>query len=145
MLRLVTLCIEPFLDFIEVPMSQEVSMGTEAVFRCRHPTADDIKWKVDESFVGRNSPPDITPGDITEDGNLVDTLTIVAKLDYNTTVVVCMAEFYDETPNERSEPPAMLLIQGEFHVYYCIMKGNTARMSSGPVDTDIENIDIKSV
>ena len=101
------------LAFNEVPVSQEVPVGTEAVFRCQHSTAHYIGWRVNGSFVGRNSPPDITPGTTRdEDGNLVDTLTIVARLEYNGTIVVCVAQFDDGTPDETSEPPAILLIQG---------------------------------
>ena len=100
--------------FIEVPVSQVVPVGSEAVFRCRHLTADFITWGINGTSVGRSPPPDITPGTTRdEEGSLVDTLTVVARLEYNKTVVVCVVEFFDGTPDETSEPPALLLVQGE--------------------------------
>ena len=105
------------LAFDEVPVSQEIPVGSEAVFRCRHPTADIVRWRVNNSFVGRNPPPDIVPGTtLDEDGNLVDTLTIVAIREYNGTTVVCVADFDDGT-RLSSEPPAILLIQGVSELY----------------------------
>ena len=102
-----------FKAFDEAPVSVEVPVGSEAVFRCRHSTADAIDWRVNRTFVGRNPPPDITLGIITEGGNLVDTLAIVASLDYNGTTIVCVAVFRDGSPDETSQPPAVLRVQGE--------------------------------
>ena len=81
-----------------------MAIGAEAVFRCQHPTASIILWRVNGSLVGWNSPPDITPGITCDNGNLVDTLTITARLEYNGTVVVCVAVFYDGSPDEQTEP-----------------------------------------
>ena len=92
----------------------EVPVGSEAVFRCRHSTADNIRWRVNETLVSfRSSPPGITYSIITEGSYLVDTLTIVARLDYNGTTIVCVAEFDDGSPDETSQPPAVLRVQGE--------------------------------
>ena len=91
----------------------EVPVGSEAVFRCTHSTADSIRWRIDGTFVGRSPPPDITPDVIIEGGTLVDTLTIVARLDYNGTTIVCVAQFDDGSPDETSQPPAVLRVQGE--------------------------------
>ena len=77
-----------FSAFVEAPVSQEVAIGAEAVFRCQHPAADIIiRWRVNGSLVGRNPPPDISLDVIRDDnGNLVDTLTITALPEYNGTV-----------------------------------------------------------
>ena len=101
-----------FKAFHEAPVSVEVPVGSEAVFRCRHSTADNIRWRVNGTLIsGRNPPPDITPG--VEDGTPVDTLTIVARLDYNGTTIVCVAQFDDGSSDETSQPPAVLRVQGE--------------------------------
>ena len=98
------------LAFTKVPNSQEVSAGTEAIFTCQHATASSILWRVNGSFIDRDSesPIDITPG-ITrnENGTLVDTLTIIAQEKYNGTVVVCVAQFDDGRPNEESFPATL--------------------------------------
>ena len=95
--------------FNEVPITQEVATGAEAVFRCRRPTADVIRWRVNGSLVGRNPPPDITPSIIRDDnGNSVDTLTITALPQYNGTEVVCVARFDDSRPEELSQPAILI-------------------------------------
>ena len=96
------------IGFIEVPSSQEVFIGEVAEFRCRHPTADIIAWRVNGSSVRQNSSPDITPGTSRDDdGALVCTLTIIARPEYNGTDVVCVAVFIDESVPQPS-PPALL-------------------------------------
>ena len=100
--------------FNEVPVSQEVPAGSEAIFRCQHSTANTIRWRVNNSTIGRNSPTDITSDtEHDEEGNPVDTLTIVARPEYNGAIIVCVAEFNDGTPEETSQPPAMLLVQSK--------------------------------
>lgn len=85
--------------FTEEPTTQEVNPRANAVFRCRHPTASYIRWRVNGSLLERDPPPDITPGIICDDdGNLVDTLTITARPEFNGTEVVCVAKFNDGTP-----------------------------------------------
>ena len=57
------------------------------------------------SLIERNSPPDldVTPGTTRDiDGNLVYTLTVIARVEYNGTVVVCVARFDDGTPDINS-------------------------------------------
>ena len=91
--------------FDEVPVTQEVATGAQAVFRCRHPTADIVRWRVNGSLVGRNPPPDITPDTTRDDsGNLVHLLTITARPEYSGTEVVCVARFDDSRPEELSQP-----------------------------------------
>ena len=83
-------------------------MGTATPpFRCRHISSDaDIIWLVNGLPVGRL--PDIRSGSINEDGNRVYTLTIPAELQYNGTVVECVAFFLDGSPTEVS-PAATIL------------------------------------
>ena len=100
--------------FDEAPVSQEVPVGSEAVFRCRHSTADVIRWRVNGTLVSfSSSPPGITYDFITEGGNPVDILTIVGRLDYNGTTIVCVARFDDGSSDKTSQPPAVLRVQGE--------------------------------
>ena len=97
-----------FVGFTEVPTSQMVFVGVEAEFRCRHPTADVIAWRVNGTSLGQNPPPDILPDtDRVGDGSLVNTLTIIARLRYNGTEVECLAVFLEESPTETS-PTALL-------------------------------------
>lgn len=84
-------------------------MGEEAVFRCRYPTALFILWRVNDSLVGRDSPRDISPNTTRDDnGNLVDTLTITARPEYNGTRVVGVARFDNGVPDEQTDA-AMLI------------------------------------
>ena len=86
-----------------------MATGAQAVFRCRHPTADIIRWRVNGSLVGGNPPPDIIRDIIRDDnGNLVDTLTITARPQYNGTEVVCVARFDDRRPEELSQPVILI-------------------------------------
>ena len=82
-----------------------MAVGDQAVFRCQHSTADNIRWRVNSYFVGRNHPEDIVPG-IDQDSNniLVDTLTIRVREEYNGTEVVCVAQFDNGTPDEETQP-----------------------------------------
>ena len=84
-------------------------MNREAVFRCRHSTADTIRWRLDGVLIsGSNPPPDVTPSsDRDEDGNLVQILTIVASQQYNGSEVVCVARFDDGSPNESTLPATL--------------------------------------
>ena len=97
--------------FDEVPITYEVSTGAEAVFRCRHPTADIIKWRVNGSLVERNST-DITLATVYDSAGtanqMVYTLTIIARAEYNGSMVVCVAQF-DEGASDEQTQPALLL------------------------------------
>ena len=98
--------------FDEVPITQVVATGAQAVFRCRHSTADFLGWRVNGSLVGRNPPPDIIPDIIHDDNdNLVDTLTITARPQYNGTEVVCVARF-DDRRQELSQPVILIGTDG---------------------------------
>ena len=105
------------LAFVEVPVNQEVPMGAEATFRCQHPTADTIRWRVNGSLVGRSTPPDIAPQTIRKDnGNLVGTLSITARPEYNRTMVVGVARFDDGTPDEQTQPAMLIGTCNDTHI-----------------------------
>ena len=84
-------------------------MEMDAVFRCRHQRIDAvISWLINgsssrlycdvvDSFIRDNN------------GTRVEILTIPAIPEYNGTEVVCMATFFDESPDEVT-PPADLII-----------------------------------
>ena len=91
--------------FIEIPKSQSISVGETAEFRCRHNTTIVIRWRKNGKLISdSNLPPDITPGYISGGSKL----TIVGRLEYDGTEVVCVAMFDDESPDELSNPPAVL-------------------------------------
>ena len=87
-----------------------VGAGVEAVFRCQDPTAHVIVWRVNGSTVGQRPPPNITTA-ATQDGSgsLVNTLTILALLEYNGTEVEC--EAITDSLTKRT-PLVTILIQG---------------------------------
>ena len=88
--------------FTEVPSTQVVGVGQEAVFICRNPTASGFGWIWNGSDVRTVDPPGITTDD--------NVLTIVAQSDYNETEVVCVAFFISGGSNRTT--PVRLLIQG---------------------------------
>ena len=91
--------------FIEVPTSQNVSLGEMAEFRCRHDSADFIEWRVNGDFISFFNPPSgITPGFIIGGSKL----TIVGRPEYDGTEVVCVAIFVSPSPDESTNPPAIL-------------------------------------
>ena len=107
--------------FDEAPAPQMVANGEEATFRCRHPQADSIRWKVDNALITANPPPDITPNIVREaEDVIVHTLTIIAHSEYDGTVVVCVAVFDDQTPNEQTSP---VVLQGIIKNELQLMRG----------------------
>ena len=102
-------------SFAESPSSVtiEVENGVErcTVFRCRHQRLDAvITWQINGS--SSRLYPDVVDGFAREsNGTRVDTLTIPAIPEYNGTEVVCVATFFDGSPNEVT-PPAHLIITG---------------------------------
>ena len=109
-------------DFTEYPLNITLLIGSEreVVFRCRHPNANLIGWIVNGSSLGQNPPPDITPGTTRDDdGALVNTLTIIARPEYNETVVECQAFFDGST--EMTPPVTLTIINGKLSMncYKC--------------------------
>ena len=89
--------------FTEVPSSQVVGVGQEAVFSCLDPTAFTYGWIWNRSEVRAPDP----PSGIKLNNNI---LTIVAQSNYNETEVVCVAFFNSGEPMRTT--PVRLLIQG---------------------------------
>ena len=101
------------IDFLESPESQMARVNTDVVFRCRHSRAETIRWSVNGSLISGNNPPsDITPSTTTVDNHFVNTLTIVAHLEYNKTEVVCVAKFDDGSPDETTDAAILTIIAG---------------------------------
>ena len=92
--------------FIEIPRSQNVSVGETAEFRCQHPTADGIRWKVNGSVL---RPIDFPPGVQQKVENRLYILTIIGMPEYNRTEVVGDAFlFTDGSSLEETKPVALL-------------------------------------
>ena len=81
----------------------------DAVFRCRHQRVDAaISWLINGSSSRLYL--DVVDSFIRDsNGTRIETLTIPAIPEYNETEVVCMATFFDESPDEVT-PPADLII-----------------------------------
>ena len=94
-----------------MPVSQTVSLGEMAEFRCRHDSANAILWKVNGSLIN-NPQSDITIESISGSGG--SKLTIVGQPKFDGVDVVCVAFFFDSAPNE-TNPPAIL--RGMFEQY----------------------------
>ena len=97
-------------NFSESPTSQEVNIGEIAIFRCRHENADFLRWMINGTLLSRSMrPPSISTN---EGDDLVQTLTIVGRLDYNQTEVVCVARF-DSGIEEETTPGAFLYVHDD--------------------------------
>ena len=102
-------------NFIEIPspVTIEVENGMEmdTVFRCRHQRIEAvISWLINGSSSRLYR--DVVDAFIRDSNDTrIDTLTIPAILEYNGTNVVCVATFFDESPDEVT-PPAILVIIG---------------------------------
>ena len=69
-----------------------VGIGEKAVFRCQNIGARFVFWNFNGSMVTQDPPPYITPATTRDENNrLVNTLTIVARLEFNGTQVECDA------------------------------------------------------
>lgn len=86
-------------------MSTNISIGETAEFRCRHATADVVLWRVDDSLISLVNPPcDITIVPISGGSKL----TIIGRPEYNGIKVVGVARFFSASPEESTDPPAIL-------------------------------------
>ena len=83
----------------------------EAVFRCRHRSMEAfITWLVNGSSSGKF--PDIIAGSISDNGNIVSTLMIPARSEYNGTEVVCKAFFLNGSPPESTFTVLLIVTAG---------------------------------
>ena len=86
-------------------MSINISVGDTAEFRCRHSTADVVLWRVNGSLISQaNPPPDITTEVISGGSKL----TIIGQTEYNRIQVIGVARFFSSSPDESTNPPAIL-------------------------------------
>lgn len=92
--------------FVVVPMSVNVTMDTEAVFQCKHPTADSTNWKINGTIL-RVLPEGVHLG---RDSTGVHNLAIMAHPEYNSTMIECVV-FFSGSPAEETAP-AVMMIQG---------------------------------
>lgn len=90
------------------------NIGSDATFRCRHPNADTIRWRVNDDLISLiNPPPYITPSTTRDNNNnVVFTLTIEARLEYNQTRVICVARFDNGSSDETTEAALLTTIYG---------------------------------
>ena len=98
-----------FAGFAEIPANVMAELGIAIPpSRCRHMTSDaHISWRVNGSPVAQF--PDIRSGSVNESGIIVYTLTIPAELQYNGTVVECVAVLFDGSLPEVSPAATILL------------------------------------
>ena len=85
----------------------------QAVFRCRHRSTEAfITWLVNGSSSGQF--PGIIAGSIRDDvnGNIVSTLMIPARSEYNGTEVVCEAFFLNGLPPESTVTVLLIVTAG---------------------------------
>ena len=78
-----------------------------AVFQCQHPTADAIAWRINGTTL-RDFPEGVS---IVRSSDGLLTLTIMALSEYNSTVIECVAVFFDSSSEETS--PAIMMVQGK--------------------------------
>ena len=90
-----------------------------ATFQYQHPTAAAISWRINVTFLS-----DFSEGISTvhsSDG--VSTLTIVALPKYNSTVIECVAVFFDSPTEETT--PAIMIVQGKYTIACESLQGFT--------------------
>ena len=93
-------------NFTQVPSSQEVFVDELAEFHCRHPTAIFMTWAINGSASTLSDI--VSSTTIGDDGSLMGTLTIPARLEYNGTEVQCVAVI----DGSRLEQSPVALLQG---------------------------------
>ena len=91
--------------FTEIPTSVNISVGEAAEFRCRHSTADVVVWRVNGSLISFSNPPHGITTEFISGGSK---LTIVGRPEYNGIQVVGVARFFSASPDESTNPPAIL-------------------------------------
>ena len=108
MCTIIAKCFTSYTEFAEIPSNVTVELGTPPpTLRCRHTSPEAIiTWLVNRSSVGQFS--DISFGFVNENGNIVYTLTIPVELQYNGTVVECLALFINGPLTERT-PEAIII------------------------------------
>lgn len=103
------------IDFIVVPSPLVLAVEQKiATFNCQHHTADAIGWKVNGTGPALDviNIPNITIDRLLLHGNdFLYTLIIGTLLEYNQTIIECVAIFFDGR-EQQSTAPVTLLSQG---------------------------------
>ena len=86
-----------------------MTIGEEAVFRCEHRSAAAIFWRINGTSLSSRF---ALHNFIDENIGRFHTLTVTARLEYNTTVVQCVAVFVSDNSQPETTAPAVLQIQG---------------------------------
>ena len=97
--------------FVMTPSSlnKTVEQGV-AVFYCQHECSDDITWRLNGKAI---SSPNVTIERVPLiSGGFYSSLLIPTILDFNQTIIKCVAVFYQETDPFQFAPSVTLLIQG---------------------------------
>ena len=106
-----------FTAFSEEPSNETINLGSVelAVCRCRHTLQEAIiGWRI--NGLPADMFPDIVVGSLRENGNLVHTLSIPARSEYNGTIVVCVALFTNGSPPESTPPASVIFYAGLYNV-----------------------------
>ena len=81
-----------------------------AIFHCQHGSSDDITWRINGKAV---SSPNITIERVPlSSGGFNSSFSIPTLLDFNQTIIECVAVFYRESDPFQFSPSVTLLIQG---------------------------------
>ena len=111
MIILINVNIKQFTSgFVEEPLSLNVTIGEEAVFHCEHRSADATFWRINGTSL--IDFPGLHDDFIDENIGRFNTLTVAALLEYNTTIVQCVAILLSDSSQQELTPTAILLIQG---------------------------------
>ena len=86
---------------------------TVAPFFCQHSSAHDIVWLVNETSLTQSLPPGISACTITLSyGQILNRVKIETRPEYNGTMVVCVAVFFDGSRAVERTTPAFLILEG---------------------------------
>ena len=94
------------LGFVEEPLSLNLTIGEEAVFRCEHRSADAIFWRINGTSL--RDRPDLSDGF----KEIIGQLTVTSLTKYNNTLIQCVALFHSDNSQPETTAPATLKIQG---------------------------------
>ena len=96
-----------------VPVSLNVTVGTEADFYCQHSSADIIGWQLNGRALGSFHPPGVVTSGAAGSNGFLFILTVATSKahNYNMSRIECIATFIDGSLLRRTHT-AILLVQG---------------------------------
>lgn len=97
------LCINAAVGFTIRPEDQTLPNGVQAVFKCQH-NAKSVFWRVNGESVGGNATH--FPSTIVNESNIIYTFLIMAKPEFNKSIVEC------EAVDDGQSVTAQLKVQG---------------------------------